>query len=93
MNIGTRVPSFEAGRQLSLDLAVNEALGWLGDDGSIRSDAGELKRWQSSPWTVLGWTPTRSGEIVPGSGPAQAALRASGGGPRVYGEGGVEAGR
>jgi tetratricopeptide (TPR) repeat protein len=84
--------AFEAGRQLTLDHAVDEALKWLGDDALERLDEAELARWQSSPWTVFGWvgSPGAVGPAMrlPNSGAARSV-----GGVRAYGEGGVESDR
>ena len=78
--------AFQAGQQLSLEQAVDEAISWLGDEGLERIDETELARWQMSPWTVFGW----SGALETVTGPPTAGARSSNGGVQVYGEGGVE---
>jgi len=73
----------EAGRRMSLDAAVDEALIWLGEDELERRDAGDAARWQQSPWTVFGWT-TQVASDAPGEEASGSAAHAGG---HVYGEG------
>lgn len=80
-----------AGRQLTLDQSVDEALRWLADAGPARHDEADLVRWQESPWTVFGWTAPEM--TVPGPGVQRAASSAANGGLRAYGEGGVDPSR
>jgi predicted ATPase/class 3 adenylate cyclase len=73
----------EAGRQMSVDQAVQEALAWLDSDGSSGADGTSAARWERSPWTVFGWA-GGSGLEVPGAGG-----RRGQGGLQVFGEGGA----
>jgi len=83
----------EAGRRMSLDRAVNEALAWLGDDEEERREAADAARWQESPWTVFGWAPDEDPDAtgVEMSGlPTRAGNGGNAGGAsRVFGEGGA----
>ena len=78
----------EAGRRMPLELAVAEALAWLGADDTENPDQADAARWQLSPWRVFGWSDEAmsDGSGVEVSG---ATRRAGNGGARVYGEGGA----
>jgi len=76
----------EAGRRMTLDQAVDAALAWLDAGDAEPGDAAAATRWQRSPWTVFGWSPSAApGNVeVPASSPRRAT-----GGLRVYGEDGT----
>ncbi|MFN8632493.1 MAG: tetratricopeptide repeat protein [Chloroflexota bacterium] len=52
----------EAGREMTVDQAVDTALEWLEHDLELE-DAASAARWQKSPWAVFGWSdsPSESG--------------------------------
>jgi tetratricopeptide (TPR) repeat protein len=72
----------EAGRRLTVDQAVDEALAWL-DAGDPDAEA---ERWQRSPWTVFGWSTSGGGAGFEVPAPAS---RRGNGGLHVFGEGGA----
>jgi hypothetical protein len=79
--------TWEAGRRMTLEQAIDEALAWLDEGDAETDDAANAARWQRSPWTVFGWGATSAGgsslEVSTSSG------RRSGVGVPVYGEGGA----
>jgi predicted ATPase/class 3 adenylate cyclase len=76
----------EAGRRMSIDQAVDEAMHWLDAGESGSADSAQPARWRRSPWTVFGWGPTETSSGLDFTSTPGDRARS---GLQVFGEGGA----